>query len=106
MIIRIWTARSTAANAIKYREHFETHVLPALRVLKGYLQAELLSRASSEGVEIVVTTRWESLEAIRAFAGDDLEKAVVADEAKLLFTDWDRRVQHYEVLVQDTGSQA
>ena len=39
------------------------------------------------------------MEAIRDFAGADIEKAVVAEEVKPLFTHWDRRVRHYEVLV-------
>ena len=101
MIVRVWTARTTLANARKYREHFETQVLPALQEVAGYQGAELLSSVGSGHVEIVVTTRWESLKAIRGFAGADLEGAVVAEEVKALFTRWDRGVRHYELLVQD-----
>ena len=99
MIARVWGARMTRANAAKYREHFETQVLPTLRMITGYVGGELLNSLGADDVEIVVTTRWHSMEAIRAFAGADLEKAVVAEEVKSLFTHWDRRVRHYEMLV-------
>jgi heme-degrading monooxygenase HmoA len=61
----------------------------------------LLERPVSDAVEIVVITFWESVDAIRAFAGADLEGAVVADEAAALLTQFDRRVRHYEVAVKD-----
>ena len=41
------------------------------------------------------------MNAIRAFAGDDVERAVVADEAALLLQSWDERVRHYDVSVED-----
>ena len=69
--------------------------------LAGYAGAKLLQRTTGTGVEVVVLTWWESLDAIRAFAGDDLETAVVADAAAALLTDYDRRVRHYEVVLQD-----
>jgi heme-degrading monooxygenase HmoA len=101
MIARIWTAHTTPENAPKYREHFETQVLPALRSVPGYAGAELFNSVASDEVEIVVTTRWQSLAAIRAFAGADPESAVVAEEVQPFFTQWDRRVRHYEVLVEE-----
>ena len=88
----------------KYREHFATQVLPALRQLSGFLGADLLSSIDSNDVEIIVMTRWQSLEAIRAFSGVDLEIAVVAEEVKPLFTQWNRRVQHYEMLGSVTNA--
>jgi hypothetical protein len=48
-----------------------------------------------------VTTVWQSLEAIDAFASPDRETAVVASEARALLTDYDRRVRHYEVAQMD-----
>lgn len=99
MIARVWSARLTRANAVKYREHFETQVLPTLRGLTGFGGGELLSSLGVDNVEIVVTTLWRSMEAIHDFAGADIENAVVAEEVKSLFTHWDRHVRHYEVLV-------
>lgn len=52
-------------------------------------------------VEILVITWWRSLDAIRGFAGTDLEDAVVAEEAASLLTRFDRRVRHYQLVVKD-----
>ncbi|HEV8581898.1 MAG TPA: antibiotic biosynthesis monooxygenase [Thermoanaerobaculia bacterium] len=101
MIARVWTARTTPANSAAYREHLEQRVLPALRAIEGYAGATMQSRTDGEGVEVVVTTRWSSLEAVRRFAGDDFERAVVAEEAAALLTAWDRRVRHYEIVLND-----
>src|SRR6266852_4442038 len=67
----------------------------------GYVGALLLQRDAAESVEVLVITWWRSLEAIRRFAGADLERAVVADEARAVLTQFDRRVRHYEVVVED-----
>ena len=100
MIARIWTAAATPANAATYREHFEQHVLPALRALDGHVGAALLQRDDGELVELLVITRWQSWDAIRAFAGDDVEQAVVASEAQAVLARWDDRVRHYEVVIE------
>jgi heme-degrading monooxygenase HmoA len=61
----------------------------------------LLEREVSDAVEVIVLTFWHSLDSIRGFAGADLEGAVVAEEAAALLTEFDRRVRHYEVAVED-----
>jgi heme-degrading monooxygenase HmoA len=101
MIARVWNARATPANAARYRDHFEQRVLPALRGMDGYAGGMLLTRTVGQEVELTVVTRWRSLEAIRAFAGGDLEQAVVAEEAILLLREWDRRVRHHEIALHD-----
>ena len=101
MIARIWNAETTPAGAPGYAEHLRAHVLPALRQVEGYAGAMLLERSSAGAVEIVVITLWRSLEAIRGFAGADLESAVVAGDAAAALTEYDRRVRHYEVVVED-----
>jgi heme-degrading monooxygenase HmoA len=64
----------------------------------------LLERSTSGGVEVVVITLWRSLDAIRGFAGADLEGAVVADEAAALLSRYDRRARHYDLVVEDGAS--
>jgi len=63
-----------------------------------------LERAVPDGVEILVLTFWRSLDAVRGFAGDDLGRAVVAEEAAALLTRFDREVRHYEVAVRDDAN--
>lgn len=101
MIARLWSAQSTPEQAPAYADHLRTHVLPAVRKVDGYAGAMLLQRRASDAVEIVVITWWRSLDAIRGFAGADIENAVVADEAAVLLTQFDRRVRHYELVVKD-----
>lgn len=101
MIARVWSAHALPAQAPAYVDHLRTQVLPAVRQVDGYAGALLLEREDAEAVEIVVITWWRSRDAIRGFAGADLEGAVVADEAAALLTQFDRRVRHYELLVED-----
>jgi heme-degrading monooxygenase HmoA len=101
MIARLWSAHTTPARAPAYADHLRTRVLPALSTVDGYAGAVLLQRATSDAMEIIVITWWRSLDAIREFAGADCERAVVADDAASLLTHFDRRVRHYELVVQD-----
>jgi len=98
-IARRWSARTAEAQLPKYLEHFSKNVLPELRRVPGYLAANVSVRHNGNQAEIFVETTWRSLEAIRGFAGDDLEAAVVAPEAAVLLTDYDRRVRHYEIAI-------
>ena len=68
--------------------------------MEGYAGAALLQRTTIDAIEIIVITWWQSLEAIRRFAGADLDQAVVADEAASLLTQFDRRVRHYELVIE------
>jgi len=104
MVARYWSARARRDTAPQYAEHFNRHVLPVLQKVDGYVTATLLQREVGHSIEIVVITYWRSLDAIRGFAGDDLEISVVAPEATALFSDYDRRVRHYDVLVKDVPS--
>jgi heme-degrading monooxygenase HmoA len=97
MIARTWSARTTPALSGSYQRHFEQHVQPQLRELKGFLGATVGTRAKADVVEILVTTFWQSFSAIDAFAGPERETAVVAPEAAALLRDFDKRVRHYEL---------
>jgi heme-degrading monooxygenase HmoA len=101
MIARLWSARLPAVQLPAYRRHIEQRVLPVLKGIEGYMGAELLQRPDGDAIEVIVVTWWTSLDAIRAFAGDDLEQAVVAEEVRPLLSAWDRRVRHYEVGLRD-----
>lgn len=95
-ILRQWTARTTQEQWPRYRAHFSIKVLPELRSVDGFLGASLHVRHVGNEVEILVETSWRSLDSIRAFAGPDLEAAVVSEEAMAMLTEFDGRVRHYE----------
>jgi heme-degrading monooxygenase HmoA len=101
VILRTWSAWATATGADAYRAYFETTLLPELHKLTGFSGALLLSRDDRGFVELTTHTMWESLEAIRAFAGDDLTSAVVEPEALAVLHEADETVVHRTVLVDD-----
>jgi len=98
MIIRQWRGRAPLAEAARYRAHFVGKVLPELQAIDGFVGAYLGQRDLGDSVEFLVLTRWASMDAIRAFAGADVEKAVVEPEAAAALRDFDPEVQHYDVL--------
>jgi heme-degrading monooxygenase HmoA len=101
VIARVWTARTTPARAPAYADHLYRRVLPQLRGLDGYTGASLLRRDADGETELIVVTRWRSLDAVRAFAGDDPDAAVVEPEAAAVLTRYDTRVRHYEIVIED-----
>lgn len=101
MILRMWRARVTVENAEKYFEHATAKVFPGLRAIEGHQGAYLLCRPLDASVEIVVLTLWESMEAVRKFAGAEPEKAVVEPEARAILMSFDNIVTHFDVI--ETG---
>jgi heme-degrading monooxygenase HmoA len=81
-----------------YVHHLKTETLPQLSAIPGFVSATILRRPVEDGVEFQVVTLWESLDAIAAFAGADVETAVVPADAQAMMTRFDRRVTHYEVV--------
>jgi len=99
VIARRWRAwADSPENAGAYVAHFETIVRPQLEDHAGFVDA-MLEHVQADGghTEIVVVTRWESMDAIRAFAGDAVDTAVVEAEARAVLTDFDTRVRHIEL---------
>ena len=97
-VLRMRRARSSVENAAKYIQHATTKVFPALRAIEGHRGAYLLRRAVDDAIELVVLTLWESMAAIRKFAGVKPEKAVIEPEAKAILTNFDESVTHFEVI--------
>jgi uncharacterized protein YciI/heme-degrading monooxygenase HmoA len=103
-ILRLWTARTTADKFDRYVEHATNHVVPALEVIAGHRGTLLLRRPSGTEIEIIVLTLWDSMEAVRRFAGPEAEKAVVEPPARAVLTSFDEIVKHYEVVRSSPGT--
>ena len=97
-ILRLWKGRSMAEKAREYAGHATRKVFPALRAIDGYRRAYLLQRVVGDAVEFVVLTLWESMDAVRKFAGNEPEKAVVDLEARAVLIDFDESVEHFEIV--------
>jgi heme-degrading monooxygenase HmoA len=98
MILRSWSARADAQGAEAYRRHFTGEVLPQLERLAGYRGAYLLRRDRGDEVELQVLSVWDSPAAVERFAGPDVERAVVAPDARAVLTGYDATVSHYTVV--------
>jgi len=98
MISRQWRGLARQEQAAAYVEHLRTDTFPALRKLAGFRGASILRRDVARGVEFLVVTEWDSVQAIVAFAGVDVETAVVPPEVHAMMIEYDRVVRHYEVV--------
>jgi heme-degrading monooxygenase HmoA len=98
MIARLWRgAAAGPTQAQAYLRHLEGNVLPALEKIPGHRGVRVLRREEHSRIELLVMTFWESMDAVRAFAGADPERAVVEPEARAVLADFDDFVRHYEV---------
>jgi heme-degrading monooxygenase HmoA len=98
MISRQWRGLAKPAFAQAYVEHLQAETFPAVRKLPGFISASILRRPLPEGVEYLIVTNWESVEAIRAFAGPNAETAVVPPKVHDMMVEYDLVVRHYEVV--------
>jgi heme-degrading monooxygenase HmoA len=100
VIARIWRGHGVAGNAEDYRQHVTEDVFPALSRIAGYAGAYLLERPVGGNIEFLAVTLWDSIEAVKQFAGGGPDVAVVEPEARALLADFDEFAHHYEVYLQ------
>jgi heme-degrading monooxygenase HmoA len=98
MIIREWRGRARLDRAEAYPRHFRERVAPELKTIPGFLGADLCRGLVGDRIEFLVLSRWRSMDAIRAFAGDTPDKAVVEPGAIAALEEFDDFVRHYETL--------
>lgn len=96
--MREWRGRASGDNAEACPARFRSNVLPELREVRGFLGPHLSRRQHGDQFEFLALTRWESLGAIKAFAGDDIGRAVVEPGAVAAPVEYDPRVQHCDAL--------
>lgn len=99
MIVRMWHGWTTPANAHACERLLREEIFQAIaqRDIAGYRGIELLRRTLEHEVEFVTVMRFESVDAVRSFAGDDYEAAVVPPAARRLLARFDARSAHYEL---------
>ena len=96
MIVRVWRGWTTPANAEAYEAFLFEDLLPQVKAIDGFISAEILHRVDGEEIAWVSILKFESMEHIKAFAGDAPEKAVLEPEALALLSRYDEHVNHYE----------
>ncbi len=97
MIARLWRGWTTLENANAYEKLLRERVLPGLQRIDGYRGGYILRQEGSDEVEFVVMNMFDSLEAVRAFAGPDYTVPVFEPEARQLLSKVEPVARHYEV---------
>jgi antibiotic biosynthesis monooxygenase (ABM) superfamily enzyme len=99
MISRVWHGWTTPSNADAYETLLKSEIFVGIAELKmgGYRGIHLFRRDLGDEVEFVTVMWFDSLKAVRAFAGEDYEAAVVPPKARALLSRFDDRSQHYKV---------
>jgi heme-degrading monooxygenase HmoA len=100
MISRIWHGWTNRENADAYEELLRTEIFSNIekRLIRGLHGIHLLHRDVDDGVEFVTIMWFDTLDAVRAFAGEEYEVAVVPPEARQLLSRFDDLSAHYEVI--------
>jgi heme-degrading monooxygenase HmoA len=101
VILRYWRGWTTPDNAEAYEKIVSEQVLPgiAARRLDGYHGAYLLRRNLDQEVEFATVMIFDSLDHVRAFAGDDYETAYVPPAARAVLARFDEKSAHYTTLL-------
>jgi heme-degrading monooxygenase HmoA len=95
MITRMWRGWTAEANADAYERFLRSELFPEVAKLPGFLGARILRRPAESEEEFVTLTMFESLDAVRAFAGEDYETPVIEPEAQRLLSRYEDRAVHY-----------
>ena len=100
MIARIWHGWTKRADARIYEEMLQTEIFPSIaaRNIQGYHGAELFIREDGDEVEFVTLLRFDSMDAVREFAGADEGKPVIFPKAEALIARMEH-ARHYRIAI-------
>ena len=99
MISRIWHGWTSPDKADEYESLLKEEIFVGIqeRQIRGYRGIQLLRREAGPETEFITVMWFDSLQAVREFAGEDYEAAVVPPRARAVLAHFDQRSQHYEV---------
>ena len=97
MIARVWHGTTTRENADAYESKLKPELLPGLSKVPGFITSYLLRRDAGEDVEFITMIYFDSLDALKQFAGPDYEQSIVPDDRKPLLKHHDPVAQHFDI---------
>ena len=100
MIVRMWHGRVPTSKAKAYREFTNSRAIPDYQSVPGNRSVHILERQEGEITHFITLTFWDSLDAIRGFAGEDVERAKYYPEDSDFLLEFEPKVVHYEVVGQ------
>jgi heme-degrading monooxygenase HmoA len=97
VICRLWHGWAPQATADDYERYLREELYPRLEDVDGYRGHHVLRRTDGDEVEFVTMTWFDSLDAVRSFAGDEYETPVLTERARALLAHYDDRAVHYDL---------
>jgi heme-degrading monooxygenase HmoA len=98
MVARVWRGSTKPEHADAYESMLKPELLPGISKAAGYKGSYLLRRAADDEVEFITMIVWESLDAVRAVAGPDIEKAVIPEERRQYLSRYDEKAAHFDIV--------
>jgi antibiotic biosynthesis monooxygenase (ABM) superfamily enzyme len=100
MICRLWRGWTSVQNADAYERIVRNEVIPGIeaRSIPGFHHIDLMKRDFGDEIEFQTLMWFDSLDAIKAFMGEDYSISHVPPEARALLNSFDDRASHYEVI--------
>jgi hypothetical protein len=96
MITRLWRGWTALENADAYERFLLDELFPSMAQIAGFRGADVLRRLEPDEVAFVTLTRFDSIAAVRAFAGDDYETPVLEPQALALLARYEQQAQHFD----------
>jgi antibiotic biosynthesis monooxygenase (ABM) superfamily enzyme len=99
MILRVWHGYTAPENADAYETLLKSEILDGIerKQIPGFRGIELFRRPLGDEVEFVTMMRFDGIENVKAFTGEDYEAAYVPDAARKVLKRFDERSQHYDL---------
>jgi heme-degrading monooxygenase HmoA len=101
MIVRMWRGRTRAERADEYFEYLKRTGVREYEATRGHRGVRVLRRVERGEAEFLVLSLWDSLDAIRRFAGEEFEKPVYYPEDEKFLLELEPRVSHYAVILEE-----
>jgi heme-degrading monooxygenase HmoA len=98
MIARVWHGSTRPENADAYEAMLKPELLPGLSKVPGFKGSYFLKRDVGDETEFITILLWESLEALKAFAGEDYELSIIPEGRRKYLSKHDEKAAHYEVI--------
>jgi heme-degrading monooxygenase HmoA len=103
VIVRTWRCWATPERADEYAAYLTGTVFAGLQQIAGHRGAQVLRREDAGRVEFMAISYWDTVAAIRQYAGTDISRAMVKPEARALLAEFDEIVNHYDMPYNTIG---
>jgi heme-degrading monooxygenase HmoA len=98
VVARMWHGRTLTSRADEYYGYLKQEGIDKIEMIPGNLGAQILRRTDGKATEFTVISYWESREAIKKFAGDDIEKTHFLPKDPQYLLELEPKVKHFDVL--------